>query len=80
MSSEEAKPTLIRTRGLQNFFGGVSRMWLHRRLRGDAQFPKPVWIGGERFFRLEELEQYAKDAANRPPPPKSKNLKTKNAA
>lgn len=82
MSSEinVPKPTLIRTRAVQNFFGGVSRMWIHRRLADDATFPKPVWIGGERFFRLEELETYAKDAANRAPPLKSQNLKTKNAA
>lgn len=80
MSSEETKPTLIRTRAVQNFFGGVSRMWIHRRLADDTTFPKPVWIGGERFFRLGELEAYAKDAANRAPPLKSQNLKTKNAA
>jgi predicted DNA-binding transcriptional regulator AlpA len=78
--SQELKPRLIRTRAVQQFFGGVSRMWLHRRLADDPAFPKPTWIGGERFFRLEELERYAKDAANRPPPLKSQNLKSKNAA
>jgi predicted DNA-binding transcriptional regulator AlpA len=75
MSSDEIRPTLIRVRAVQNFFGGVSRMWLHRRLADDAAFPKPVWIGGERFFRLTELEQYTKEAADRAPPPRSQNLK-----
>jgi predicted DNA-binding transcriptional regulator AlpA len=78
--SEDIKPTLIRARAVCGFFGGVSRMWIHRRLADDAAFPKPVWIGGERFFRLAELEAYAKDAANRAPPLKSQNLKSKNAA
>ncbi len=78
--SDESKPKYTRRRGVQTFFGGVSRMWIYRRLADDPAFPKPVWIGGEAFFLVEALEQYAKDAANRPPPPKSQNLKAKNAA
>jgi predicted DNA-binding transcriptional regulator AlpA len=55
-------------------------MWIFRRTADDSAFPKPIWIGGEKFFRLAELEAYAKDAANRAPPLKSQNLKSKNAA
>jgi predicted DNA-binding transcriptional regulator AlpA len=78
--SQDQKPNLIRTRAVQTFFGGVSRMWIYRRLTDDADFPKPIWIGGERFFNAAELESYVKFAADRPPPEKSKNLKTKTAA
>jgi predicted DNA-binding transcriptional regulator AlpA len=39
-------------------FGGVSAMWLHRRLR-DSDFPKPIYIGGLRYWRCSEIEAWA---------------------
>jgi predicted DNA-binding transcriptional regulator AlpA len=36
-------------------YGGVSAMWLARKLQGDATFPRPVYFGRLRFFKIEEL-------------------------
>jgi predicted DNA-binding transcriptional regulator AlpA len=38
-------------------YGGVSHMWLLRRLAKDG-FPKPVYFGGLRFWRRTEVEQW----------------------
>jgi hypothetical protein len=37
------------------FFGGVSAMWLERRLADDPLFPKPRYIAGKRYWEVEEL-------------------------
>ncbi len=39
-------------------YGGVSDMWIHRRLLTDAEFPKPTYFGRRRFWRIEELDGY----------------------
>lgn len=41
-------------------YGGRSDMWLVRKLKADADFPKPAYSGRLRFFRLDELEAYDK--------------------
>jgi hypothetical protein len=46
-------------------FGGRSEMWLHRKLTMEADFPRPMYSGRLRFFRLDELEQYEKLAVVR---------------
>ena len=46
---------LIPTQQVKERFGGVSDMWLHRRLRDGSCFPRPVYIGRLRFWRLSEL-------------------------
>ena len=38
-------------------YGGVSHMWLVRRMAKDG-FPKPVYFGGLRFWRRTEVEQW----------------------
>jgi predicted DNA-binding transcriptional regulator AlpA len=47
---------------------GVSHMWLVRRLETDPKFPKPIYIGRLRFFKIAELEQYERECATAPPP------------
>jgi hypothetical protein len=37
------------------FFGGVSAMWLERRLADDSSFPRPRYISGKRYWEVEEL-------------------------
>jgi len=37
------------------FFGGVSAMWLERRLADDPSFPRPRYISGKRYWEVEEL-------------------------
>jgi hypothetical protein len=37
------------------FFGGVSAMWLERRLADDPSFPRPRYISGKRYWEVKEL-------------------------
>jgi predicted DNA-binding transcriptional regulator AlpA len=37
-------------------YGGVSVMWIVRRLADDSGFPKPIYIGKRRYWPLEALE------------------------
>ena len=46
---------LLPTPLVRNFFGGVSTMWLERRLADDPSFPKPRYIAGKRYWEVEEL-------------------------
>jgi predicted DNA-binding transcriptional regulator AlpA len=41
-------------------FGGVSRMWIHRR-QLDAGFPRGIHLGGGKlvFFKLSEVQAWA---------------------
>jgi predicted DNA-binding transcriptional regulator AlpA len=38
-------------------YGGVSHMWLVRRMAKDA-FPKPAYFGRLRFWQRTEIEQW----------------------
>ena len=42
-------------------YGDVSAMWLWRRVKHDAEFPRPLIIGGRQYFDLDQLDAY--DAA-----------------
>jgi hypothetical protein len=39
-------------------YGGRSDMWLWRTLQRDPLFPRPIVIGGHRYFRMSELVAY----------------------
>jgi predicted DNA-binding transcriptional regulator AlpA len=45
---------------LRERYGGVSHMWIERRLKGDPEFPRPVKLGSSllRMFDLDEIETY----------------------
>ncbi len=52
----EPKTTYSRLKQLRARYGGVSEMWIKRRLH-DAAFPKPIFFGSkERFWDNGELE------------------------
>ncbi len=52
----ESSPRYIRVAQVLIRYGGVSQMWLTRRLRDDG-FPAPCYFGSsERFFRVDELD------------------------
>jgi predicted DNA-binding transcriptional regulator AlpA len=36
-------------------YGGVSHMWIERRLQSDDTFPRPFYIGARRYWRFSEL-------------------------
>jgi hypothetical protein len=53
-------------------WGGVSSMTIERRLRDDPTFPRPSRFSpngkGPRKWALDQIEDYERAAAARPPP------------
>jgi hypothetical protein len=48
-------------------YGGVSNMWLHRRLHDDSEFPQPDLVVKERrFWRLSSLIRWERRRAAEP--------------
>jgi hypothetical protein len=45
----------ISTQQLRERYGGVSHMWIERRLNDDAQFPRPAYFGRRRFWSLAAI-------------------------
>lgn len=40
----------------RDLFGGVSAMWVERKLADEESgFPKPIYISGRRFWRVAEV-------------------------
>jgi hypothetical protein len=39
-------------------YGGRSHMWLDRKLRNNANFPRPAYDGRIRIFRVAEFDDY----------------------
>jgi hypothetical protein len=50
--------TLMTAKQLRERYGNRSKMWLGRRIESDPTFPRPVYIGRYRFFKVEEVEAY----------------------
>jgi predicted DNA-binding transcriptional regulator AlpA len=46
---------LLNAAETKRFLGGVSDMWLHRRLRDDPTFPSPRYVNHLRFWLKSEL-------------------------
>jgi predicted DNA-binding transcriptional regulator AlpA len=44
-------------------YGGRSHMWLTRMLSRDPTFPRPVYFGRLRFFKIVELQQWERARA-----------------
>lgn len=45
----------IQAAAVRELCGGVSDMWLWRKLDGDPTFPRPVYIGKRRFWKESEI-------------------------
>ena len=58
--SQPADDVFLRTRQVQHRYGSCSHMFIERRLASDPTFPRPVFMGRLRFWRLSELEQWEK--------------------
>lgn len=48
-------------------YGGVSHMWLVRKLEKDAAFPRAIYIAGRRYWRLGDLIEWERKCAAQPP-------------
>jgi predicted DNA-binding transcriptional regulator AlpA len=49
----------ISARQTRGRFGGVSAMWLFRKIKSDDTFPRPTYFGRLQFFRVAELDAWA---------------------
>jgi hypothetical protein len=63
-----ADAIFISARQLLARYGGRSAMWLHRKLRDDPDFPRPIYFGRLQFYRLADLEQFERDVVARAKP------------
>lgn len=45
----------IQAQAVRELCGGVSDMWLWRRLEKDPSFPRPVYISKRRFWREADI-------------------------
>lgn len=54
MSADDPN-ALVPTSQLRARYGGVSHMWVERRLKDDPDFPRPLYIAKRRFWRVAEL-------------------------
>lgn len=43
---------------VREFCGGVSDMWIWRRLKSDPSFPRPVYVGRRRFWLESEMRNW----------------------
>ena len=60
------KPDIyLRTRQVRARYGGCSHMFIERRLANDPTFPRPVFLGRMRFWKLADLEEWEKAQAAR---------------
>jgi len=54
----------LKSRQVRARYGNVSDMWLHRRLADPtSDFPRPVYLSRERFWRLSDLLAYERQCA-----------------
>ncbi|GMO36590.1 hypothetical protein BwSF12_47210 [Bradyrhizobium ottawaense] len=67
MSTDDPN-ALIPSSQLRARYGGVSRMWVQRRLKDDPAFPRPLYIANRRFWRLGELTAWERAVAARAQP------------
>lgn len=44
-------------------YGGRSHMWLVRMLKRDPNFPRATYFGQHRFFKVDELIAWEREAA-----------------
>jgi predicted DNA-binding transcriptional regulator AlpA len=51
----ETSDNLLPAAKVRERFGGVSDMWLYRRLHDGSGFPRPIYIGQYRYWRVSEI-------------------------
>ncbi len=61
MANDEGE--LIQASQVRARYGGVSDMWLHRRLHDNSNFPKPIYITKRRYWRLADLVAWERACA-----------------
>jgi hypothetical protein len=62
-STDDLGDRFLTSAQVKKRYGGVSDMWLHRRLRDGSGFPQPMIIETRRFWKLSELEAWERERA-----------------
>src|SRR5262249_21781178 len=65
---DPAADVLLRSVAVRRRYGDCSDMWLYRRLHEDSGFPKPLYVGQVRFWRLSDLVRWENAQAELPAP------------
>jgi predicted DNA-binding transcriptional regulator AlpA len=66
MSKEQNENAeFLNSKGLRQRYGGVSQMWIHRRLLNDPRFPRPSLIGKRRYWKISDLTNYERALATK---------------
>jgi hypothetical protein len=53
----------LNSRQLRQRYGDASAMWVHRRLKNDPRFPRPIIVAKRRFWKLSALIAWERQAA-----------------
>jgi len=59
------KEKRIQAAAVRELCGGVSDMWIWRRMDGDSTFPRPIYIARRRFWRESDLIEWLNAQADR---------------
>lgn len=62
-ATQSAEAVYLPSRAVLDRYGRKHSNWLWRIMKADPDFPKPVPIGNQNYWRLTELEAY--EAAKR---------------
>jgi len=54
--------TYLTAEQLRARYGGVSHMWIERRMKADPNFPQPMYMGRFRFWDLDKIEAFERAA------------------
>jgi predicted DNA-binding transcriptional regulator AlpA len=79
--SESQSETFLTSKQIRARYGGLSKMWIERRLADNSGFPHPIKLGHLRFWKLAEIEAWERASAMKhASAPKAKKSKTPDAA
>jgi len=63
--ADKSSAVLVPVQKVRERYGDVSAMWVERRLKDASGFPRPVYVGRLRFWRLVDLENWERDLATK---------------
>lgn len=70
MSEIQSNEIFLSAAQVRARYGGVSFMWIERRLKDDSGFPTPAKFGRLRFWKIGDLEAWERAQATQTKKPK----------
>src|SRR5262245_28400074 len=55
--TDPADDPLLRAIQVRERYGNASDMWVHRKLKNDPTFPRPIYLGPVRYWRLSDRKK-----------------------